>query len=412
MQAVQYLKSVPRWAVVKTLGHWMPSVVTGPFGMVGMRAIAEPRLPGPRWARVATSLSGICGSDLASITAENSPFFSPLISFPFTLGHEAVGRVTEVGSAVTGVRVGDRVVVEPALHCMVRGIERLCMACERGDYGNCVNVTVGDIAPGIQTGYCRDTGGGWSANFVAHEVQLHKIPDNVADDAAVMIEPFSCALHAVLLAASTHDASRSTPLTLVFGCGTIGLLTIAALRLLEIPARIFAVAKHRHQQEMARKLGADEIVPTGKKTREAFLHATGATIHWPEMGGPTVLGGFDNVYCCVGSARAVDECIRFTRARGATVLVGMPAFAPKLDWTSIWFKENRVLGAYAYGMERHQGRSIKTFQLALEFVRDGKIDLASFVTHKYSLDRYREAVQTALFTGRHGSIKTAFDLTQ
>ena len=72
-----------------------------------------------------------------------------------------------------------------------------------------------------------------------------------------MIEPFACALHAVLMAwdRQLSTTAQAVPLTLVFGCGTIGLLTIAALRLLEIPGKIFAVAKYPHQQEMARKLG-------------------------------------------------------------------------------------------------------------------------------------------------------------
>lgn len=385
--------------------------MTGPLGLLRVREVPNLPMPSPHWVRVETRLAGICGSDLASITTEGSPYFSPIISFPFTMGHEAVGRVVEVGSAVTGVELGDRVIVEPALHCVVRGIEPVCVACARGEYANCLNVTVGDISPGIQTGYCKDTGGGWSKSFVAHEAQLHRVADSVSDEAAVMIEPFSCSLHAVLKAAEVSGTTGSSKI-LVFGCGTIGLLIIAALKLLELPGRIHAVAKYPHQQAVARKLGADEIIPAGQKSREHLLQATGATIHWPELGGPTVLGGFDQVYCCVGSASALDECVRFTRARGATVLVGMPAFVPKLDWTSIWFKENQILGAYAYGMERYKGQSIKTFDLALEFARDGKVDLASFVTHKYSLDNYRQAVQTALFTGRHGSIKTVFDLTQ
>src|SRR4051794_21602882 len=137
-----------------------------------LREVAEPALPGPRWARVRPTLSGICGSDLASIAAEGSPFFAPLTSFPFTFGHELVGTVTEVGPDVRTVKPGDRVVVEPALHCGVRGVEPPCAACAAGAYGNCVNVTAGVISAGVQTGYCRDTGGGWSASLVAHEVQL------------------------------------------------------------------------------------------------------------------------------------------------------------------------------------------------------------------------------------------------
>src|SRR5262249_6566755 len=155
-----------------------------------------------------------------------------LTSFPFTFGHEVVGVVEEVGAEVRNARPGDRVVVEPVLHCAVRGIEPACAACRAGKYGNCVNVTGGDVSAGVQTGYCRDTGGGWSASLVAHDVQLHRVPDGPPDDAAVMVEPFSCALHGVLRALDSplspggRGASETT--ALVLGCGTMGLLTIAA----------------------------------------------------------------------------------------------------------------------------------------------------------------------------------------
>src|SRR5205085_4605963 len=134
-----------------------------------------------------------------------------------------------VGAAVRDVGVGERVVVEPVLHCAVRGLAEPCAACRQGRYGNCTNVTAGDISAGVQTGYCRDTGGGWSPSLVAHEVQVHRVPDGVPDDAAVLVEPFSCALHAVRRASSvrwTQYSVLSTPKVLIVGCGTVGLLTI------------------------------------------------------------------------------------------------------------------------------------------------------------------------------------------
>src|SRR5262249_25281114 len=157
-----------------------------------------PKLPNAAWVRVKPILSGICGSDLATITASGSPFFAPLTSFPFTFGHEVVGAVEEVGAEVRSVQVGERVVIEPVLHCGVRGIDPPCEPCSRGNYGNCTNVCAGVISPGVQTGYCRETGGGWSSSLVAHEIQLHRVPNGVADKAAVLTEPFSCVLHSVL----------------------------------------------------------------------------------------------------------------------------------------------------------------------------------------------------------------------
>jgi L-iditol 2-dehydrogenase len=420
--AVRCVKSIPSWLLLKALGPRLPGLCTSRLGFLRLDDVAAPALPTPRWVRVRPHLSGICGSDLASIAAEGSPFFAPLTSFPFTFGHEVVGTVTEAGGAVRDVRVGDRVVVEPVLHCTVRGISEQCPACRRGDYGNCTNVTAGDISAGVQTGYCRDTGGGWSASLVAHEVQIHRVPDGVPDDAAVLVEPFSCALHAVLRAGSKPDAPardgnapslarRACMQVLVLGCGTMGLLVIAALRALQVPAHVVAVAKHPHQQDQARRLGADDVLAPGKDTYGQLGKRSGATLHYPEIGAPTVLGGFDVVFDCVGSPRSLDEALRFTASRGRTLLVGMPAIPRTVDWTTIWYKELLVQGTYTYGHEDVAGERLRTFTLALRLLEQGKVDLRPLVTHRFALRDYRQAIQTALHTGPHRALKTAFDLT-
>jgi threonine dehydrogenase-like Zn-dependent dehydrogenase len=403
---LQCVKSIPAWLLLKALGHRFPSLATGPFALLRLRDVEPPRLPNARWARIRPLMSGVCGSDLASIAAEGGPFFAPLTSFPFTFGHEVVGIVEEVGAEVRAVRPGDRVVVEPALHCAVRGIAPACAACQVGQYGNCVNVTRGDVSAGVQTGYCRDTGGGWSGALVAHEVQLHKVPDGLPDDAAVMAEPFSCALHGALRA-----KPQAAETALVLGCGTMGLLTIAALRAIDAPCQVVALAKHPHQQELAKRLGAHEILPAGKGQYEALCRRTGATMHQPEIGRPTVLGGFDLVFDCVGSPRSLDDALRFTRARGRTALVGMPAIPKTVDWTTIWFKELHVMGVYAYGVEDIGGERARTFELALRFMREGKVDPRPLVTHRFALTDYKRAIQTALATGPHRSVKTVFDFT-
>jgi threonine dehydrogenase-like Zn-dependent dehydrogenase len=327
------------------------------------------------------------------------------------------------------VAVGDRVVLEPALHCGVRGIDPPCPACQQGQYGNCVNVTRGDISAGVQTGYCRDTGGGWSHSLVAHEIQVHRVPEGVADESAVMLEPFSCALHAVLSAlnewrvasgewravsSSGHSplAPRPSPLALVIGCGTMGLAVIAALRAVAAPWHVTALARFPHQQDLARSIGADEVIALGRSQYKDLAQRSGATLHQPEIGQPTVLGGFDLVFDCVGSPRSLDDALRFTRSRGRTVLVGMPAIPRTVDWTTIWFKELRVMGVYAYGIEDYQGERLRTFELALRFLEQGRVNLRQFVTHKFALNEYRQAIRTALDTGSVRSIKTVFDLNQ
>jgi threonine dehydrogenase-like Zn-dependent dehydrogenase len=394
---------------LKALGRRFPSLYTSRLSLTRLRDVEPPKLPNAPWVRVKPILSGICGSDLATITASGSPFFAPLTSFPFTFGHEVVGTVEEAGADVRSVQVGDRVVVEPVLHCGVRGINPPCDPCARGNYGNCTNVCAGVISPGVQTGYCRDTGGGWSSSLVAHEIQLHRVPNGVADEAAVLTEPFSCALHSVLR--GTQECRDPMRNILVVGCGTMGLLAIAALKAIAAPGRILAWAKHPHQQELAAKLGADEVLPVARDSYDVLCKRSGASLYQPEIGGPTVLGGFDLVFDCVGSAKSVADAIRFTRSRGTTILVGMPGIPKGVDWTTIWYKELHVLGTYAYGMEEFGGERLRTFELALRLIAGRRVELAGIVTHQFPLVEYRGAIRTALFTGTERAVKTVFDLT-
>ena len=394
MEAIQYIKSVPRYLLVRMLGGRRTGLRTGPLSCIRLAEVPEPRLPTEEWVRIKPRLSGICGSDLATIAAKGSPYFSPLISHPFVFGHEVVGEAMD----------GTRVVIEPALCCAVRGVEP-CRRCAAGEYGNCERITKGALSAGIQTGYCRDTGGGWSRSLVAHPFQVHPVPESMSDEAAVLIEPFACALHAALRGKPEEGTTA-----LVIGCGSIGLLTIAALRVAGSRCRIVAVARYPHQGAAAEQLGADEVLGTERDLYGAICEMTGAERHQPELGKPVLIGGAETVFDCVGTAATIDDALRFTRAKGTTVLVGMPAIPAGIDWTSIWYKELAVVGAYAYGTENWGGERIRTFKLAIQLMGDIGRRVGSLVTHRFPLGDYRQALSVAMHTGKHRSIKTVFDL--
>ena len=406
MKAIQYRRSIPRYLLVRALGRRWRGISTSGLSPVGLRELPEPDLPGDQWVRVRPIIAGICGSDLATITAKGSPYLAPLTSMPFVLGHEVVGAVGEVGRRVDRVKMGDRVVLQPALGCAVRGIDPRCVQCEAGSAALCRNVARGDISAGIQTGYCRDTGGGFSGGFVAHQSQLYPVPAAISDRAAVLIEPFSCALHGAL---RVEIGKRDT--ALVLGCGAIGLLTIAALRATRCAARIFAVARHAHQQEWAKRLGADELLPAGGSLRErydAWAKACGAEVHDPELGKPTVVGGFDTVLDCVGSPASIDDSIRFTRAGGVMVLIGMPGAGQGVDWTPLWYKEATVRASYAYGVEPSDPQRRTTFDIAIELMSEWGERLAPMVGGEYPLTAYRRAFESAMVTGTSRVVKTVF----
>ncbi len=381
-------------------------MLTAPGAFLRMTHLPEPGLPTEEWVRVRPILSGVCGSDVAALSAKGSIYLSAFTSFPFVPGHEVVGRVVETGAGVKEFAAGDRVVLEPALGCAVRGLAEPCAQCASGHYANCERVMEGDISSGIQTGYCRDTGGGWSGSFVAHRSQLYAVPEAVSDEAAVLAEPLSCAVHGVLEAGVADGAD-----VLVVGGGTIGLLTVAALSRLAPGARVTLAARHEHQRRLGEKLGADRVVTAGRGLEAALAKLTGAALLPLEIGKPAVVGGFDVTFECTGSRGGIEDSVRWTRARGKLVLSGMPD-PNKLDMTPVWYQELRVIGVYAYAAESRNGARPKTFDIALEMLADdGWADrIAALVTHRFPLRRRGQAIVTAMRPGRHGAVKTVFDL--
>jgi threonine dehydrogenase-like Zn-dependent dehydrogenase len=372
---------------------------TSRFSPLGLEDVPEPALPTREWVRVKPLLSGICGSDLGTLSSENSPYFSPITSPPFVMGHEVVGVVTEDNS---GFRAGERVVVEPGLGCAVRGMDPPCSYCATGSHALCLNVTKGTISPGIQTGFCRDTGGGWTQRtLVAHPTQLHRVPDGLSDEAAVAVEPLACAVHAALKNAPGPDDT-----TLVLGAGNIGLFTVAALRHLTDAGRIICVAKHDRQRREAIRLGADEVVHPGEVYTK-LPEMLGTEAMKPELGKPVIPGGAEKTFECVGSPATLEDALRLTKPGGGVSLVGMPGQKSSLDLTALWHKETSLTGAYAYGVERYRGEDVSSFELAMRLAP--KIALETMVGPCFRLEEYRRAIAAARGSGRAGHVKVVFD---
>jgi threonine dehydrogenase-like Zn-dependent dehydrogenase len=387
MLALQYVRSAPRYALLRASGG-SARLATSELSALQLGDVDEPELPAPDWVRVLPRLSGICGSDTAVLTGHASRYLDALTSYPFVPGHEVVGVID---------RDGARVVVEPALGCRVRGVEPPCPRCAEGRSGLCENLTEGPLAVGLQIGYCAGTGGGWGEVLVAHPSQLHPVPGRLADEAAVLIEPLACCVHAALRARARPD-----DVVVVLGAGTIGLLTAAAVRVFTPPARLIAVAKHPFQREQARRLGADRVVGPD----EALPHVRYATQARRVEGAdrPLLLGGADVTFECTGSAAGLDAAVRLTRAGGRLIVVGMPG-EERVDWAPIWQRELTVMGAYAYG-EEEGGR--RTFDLAIEAA--GELALEQLTGPLFSLHEHRRAIAHALRAGRLSAVKVAFDL--
>jgi len=409
MRAVVFNVSVPGFVLARSVGRFSRVATHGVLSGVRLKDIPEPSLPGADWVKLSVLYGGICGTDLGNLALTASPILEPFGSFPAVLGHEILARVEEVGSGVTTVRPGDRVVVDPVLSCSVRGFggEAVCPSCQRGRFATCDNVGEegplqvggGPISPGLTVGYHRDLPGGWGESMIAHQSQLHPVSPGLDDRVAALIEPLSISMHAVL----------NTPVgegpVLVIGSGPIAFATIWALRASGFTGEILGQAKRKPEIELARALGANSVVRPGDEARDALI-ATGAHAYQPIIGDEVYAGGgFPVVFDCVGSPGTIAQSLRYASAQAEVVMLGCAAEVKKLDLTLLWARELTVRGFVHYGIEDWRGERLHTYAVTQRLLSESNAPIARMVTDIYPLEQYRDALAAAADRSSSGAVK-------
>jgi threonine dehydrogenase-like Zn-dependent dehydrogenase len=370
--------------------------------------VAEPRLFGPDWAVLRTRLCGICGSDTKQVLmdfddAADNPM-TAFISFPQVLGHEVVADVVEAGPEF-GLAVGQRVVLNPWLSCGPRGIDPPCPECRQGNYSACWNFLEGRLAPGIHSGNSSDATGGFAELLPAHRLMAIPVPDDVPDEVAVLADPFAVSLHAV-----TRNPPPPGGRAVVYGAGALGTTATAILRSLHPDVEVATVARWPAQADLARRLGATVFDP---EPREALVEALAdwseAPLRRPWEGLPVAYPGhIDCVYDTVGYPQTVEVGLRVLGHGGSLVQLGVASPA-RFEWTPWYFKELRLVGSNAFGVEEVDGVRRHAIEHYLDLVRAGRVDLAGMLTHTFRLDDWRDAFRTIIDQGTTGAIKVAFD---
>lgn len=237
----------------------------------GIINIEEPQLRGPKSVKVAVESIGICGTDLKIYTGHHSQS----VGADRIPGHEFAGVVTEVGEAVSELKVGDRVVHEPISFC------GRCYACRKGRGNVCSSVRV--------TGCNME--GGMEEYFVADEKQWHKIPDWMSWNEAALIEPYTVAAQTCVRAKLEKGDSM-----LIYGAGPIGLML--ADTAVQMGAKVIISELADGRLELARKIGIQYVIDSKTEiVRQRVMEIT-------DQEGP-------NIVCdCAGvpalSAEAID----------------------------------------------------------------------------------------------------------
>ena len=377
---------------------------------MALQHVADPQPLGPDWMVLRTRMTGICGSDTKQVLmdfddAGDNPM-TAFISFPQVLGHEVVATVEELGPAVEGFELGQRVVLNPWLSCGPRGIDPPCPACVDGDYNMCWNFLDGRLSPGIHTGNATEATGGFADLLPAHQIMAIPVPDEVPDEVAVLGDPFAVSLHAIV----RHPPPEGGR-ALVYGAGALGTTAVAILRALYPSVDVGVVARWPAQAALSERLGATVFAHEPRLDLvEAVADWSGGILRHPWEGLPVAYpGGVDLVYDTVAAAETLEVILRVLRSRGTLVELGVSSPA-RFEWTPWYFKELRLVGSNAFGIEEVEGKRQHAIAHYLDLAASGRIDLTGMLTHTFRLEEWRTAFDALADQGRSGAIKVAFDL--
>ncbi|GAA2625677.1 zinc-dependent alcohol dehydrogenase [Paractinoplanes durhamensis] len=351
--------------------------------------VPEPALPdAPGWLLLRPELAGICGSDVAVARARSSVVLSAFYAARRQiLGHEIVA----VDDAT-----GDRFALDPVISCVHRGFDP-CRSCRDGHPYVCERFDQPGVT-GCQSptqGFDAALGGGWGEYVVAHRSQLHPV-GATPSRRAVLAEPASIALHAALRWRRTGDRA------VVIGPGTIGLLTVAALRRLH-PGLDITVIGPGAQREST---GADRALDSGPHVVEQLAELHGGRVIRPRLTRTPILEqGVDVVFDCVGYPQTIDVALHLLRPTGMMVLVG-GAGRQRVDWSLVWNRQLTVQGTVNSGPEESLGGRTTMAQI-VEWLADPAYPVDGVVTHTFGLPEWRTGLDTAAAGPRAGAVKVA-----
>lgn len=308
-----------------------------------VESVPVPPMPGPDFCRVKIGACGICGSDIHFFRHGKIGDF--VVTSPMSLGHEAAGTIVEVGPAVTSLKVGDRVAIEPGYTC------RQCEFCKSGRYNLCKDVIFLAAPPhdGAFAEYLA-----WPADF------LFKLPDSVSLEEGAMIEPFSVGLHA-----ARRAQVKGGDWVLVTGSGPIGLCALQAATA-SGATRVFVSDMVASRLESATALGAAATINlTDADIEEAVAELTSGR-------------GVDVVLECSGTAAAVRGAVEVVKPGGMVQLVGnFMETHPSVPIQRMVERELSVSGLFRY---------CNTYPTAIDMVATGRVNVTALVTHRYGLD--------------------------
>ncbi|NPD67603.1 NAD(P)-dependent alcohol dehydrogenase [Lichenicola cladoniae] len=320
--------------------------------VLALRDIEVPSTLGPDDVRIRIHTVGICGSDIHYYTHGHiGPF---VVREPMVLGHEASGVISDVGSNVRNLVVGDRVCMEPGIP------DPNSRAAKLGLY---------NVDPAVRF-WATPPVHGCLTEFVVHPAAYtYKLPDNVSFAEGAMIEPF-----AIGVQAAVKGAIKPGDTCVVTGCGTIGLM-VALAALGSGAGRVVISDVVDPKLEIAARYPG--LIPVNV-SREP-LRGVVDRLCGPDWGADVVLEAS-------GSPRVYDDVLACVRPGGTVVLVGMPPDKVAFDIVSAQAKEIRIETVFRYA---------NVFDRAIGMIASGRVDLKPLIAETFAFEQSVTAFERA-----------------
>lgn len=332
----------------------MKAIVVHKPGEVSCAEVEKPK-PGPKEVLAKVSYSGICGTDVEIYKGAKSLTKDSVVKYPVRIGHEWSGIVEAVGSEVTDVKPGDRVISDTDYTCGE------CEDCKSGNYRKCKHLrslgTVGNFKDGAHAEY-----------IVNHHWHMHKLPDGLSLEEAVLVEPATIAYNALL------DCGMEPEKTiLIVGTGAIGLMAVWLAK--QKGLRVLLAGRKPSKLAVAEKLGADVLINlTTDELEKSVKEQTDGL-------------GVDIFYETTGAGRFLEQAVNMTRYRGTIATVAFyENHLTDFNANRMVLEHIRFLGC--------EGANWHTEEV-MELMAKADISFAELLTHRVSLEEAPEAIRNS-----------------
>jgi L-iditol 2-dehydrogenase len=341
------------------------AVLTG-IRRMEVREVPDPKIEKDTDVLLKIEKVGVCGSDVHYF--ETGRIGSQVVNFPFIVGHECAATVTAVGKQVKRVRVGDQVVVEPAVSC------HDCDQCRRGRENTCFNLRF--------LGTPGQGDGCLSEFIVMPEGCCFPTKGKLTTEQGALCEPLAIAVYAVK---QSHLPAKAD--VAVLGAGPIGLSCMTVARA-QGARTCYVTEKIAERMKMAQDNGATWV---GNPLKEDIVSAI---LKPPPL-------GMDVVYECAGQQETIDQAVDLLRAGGTLMLIGIP----REDRISLSIDKIRRKEVTIVNVRRQNGCT----QAAMDLIASGRVNVDFMVTHRFGLDEVQEAFE--MVAGyRDGAVKAMIEM--